>query len=374
MRSLVRFSVAALLAVGIATLPSAAPSVAPGGPRAEAATVTMPPVRHVFMIIYENKGFDATWGPDSQAPFLARTLRSKGVLAKQYYGTGHASLDNYISMISGQGPNAQTQGDCQIFTDFVRVGTVDPQQAVGSGCVYPADVMTVADQLEAAGRTWRGYMQQMGTPCRHPEIAAQDDTQAAEAGDMYATRHNPFMYFHSIIDDDASCRRHVVDLKQLRTDLQKVSTTRNLTFITPDLCRDGHDAPCVDGKPGGLVSFNAFVKYWAPRIMNSPAFKKDGLLIITADEDDFGVGETSSCCGEGPGPNAPLPGLFGMGGGRIGALLIAPRWIRPGTKSIQPYNHYSWLRSIEDIFGLDHLGYASIPEQSSFGPDIFNRN
>jgi hypothetical protein len=160
----------------------------------------------------------------------------------------------------------------------------------------------------------------------------------------------------------------------LRTDLQQVSTTRNLTFITPDLCRDGHDAPCVDGKPGGLVSFNSFVKRWAPRIMNSPAFKKDGLLIITADEDDFGVGETSSCCGEGPGPNAPLPGLFGMGGGRIGALLIAPRWIRPGTKSIQPYNHYSWLRSIEDIFGLDHLGYASIPEQSSFGPDIFNRN
>ena len=69
-------------------------------------------------------------------------------------------------------------------------------------------------------------------------------------------------------------------------------------------------------------------------------------------------------------PNVPLPGKTGPGGGRIGAVLLSPL-IRPGTVSAVPYNHYSLLRSIEDIFGLPHLGDAAMPQARSFGPDIF---
>src|SRR4051794_41237360 len=77
-----------------------------------------PPIKHVFTIVLENKGFDQTFGPSSPAPYLSQTLTSQGELLRQYYGTGHASLDNYISMVSGQAPSIFTQADCPFYTDF----------------------------------------------------------------------------------------------------------------------------------------------------------------------------------------------------------------------------------------------------------------
>jgi hypothetical protein len=84
---------------------------------------------------------------------------------------------------------------------------------------------------------------------------------------------------------------------------------------------------------------------------------------------------SQACCGEASGfgpdhPNVPLPGKNGPGGGRIGAVLLSPL-IRPGTVSTVNYNHYSLLRTVEDIFGLPHLGDAAMPQVRSFGPDVF---
>jgi hypothetical protein len=78
--------------------------------------------KHVFVIVLENEGFATTFGPNSQAPYLAQTLTSQGVLLTQYYGTGHASLDNYIAMISGQAATPQTRNDCLTYADFVLTG------------------------------------------------------------------------------------------------------------------------------------------------------------------------------------------------------------------------------------------------------------
>ena len=78
-------------------------------------------------------------------------------------------------------------------------------------------------------------MDDMKTPCRHPAIDAQDTTQKAKVGDQYAARHNPFVYFHSIIDDDAACRAKVVDLANLNSDIQSVDTTPNFSFIVPNV-------------------------------------------------------------------------------------------------------------------------------------------
>ncbi|MET7900622.1 alkaline phosphatase family protein [Streptomyces sp. NPDC005336] len=339
--------------------------------RAGASPTTPPKAGHVFVINLENKGYDETWGPDSKAPYLSRTLRAQGVLLSQYYGIGHNSLGNYLAQISGQGPNADTQSDCQTFAPFVQTGTVAPQQAVGQGCVYPSGVKTLADQLTAAGHSWKGYMEDMVTPCRHPQVGAVDDTQKAEVGDQYATRHNPFMYFHSIIDRADACAQHVVDLSALTTDLKTTATTPELNYITPNLCNDGHDAPCVDGRPGGLVSADAWLQKWVPLITSSPAFKEDGMLVITFDESDGPQEDASACCGEGPAPNAALPGITGLGGGRTGALVLSPH-TKPGTWSSTPYNHYSLLASIEDQFGLPYLGYSGRQGLNHFGTDVFN--
>ena len=190
------------------------------------ASAALPPIGHVFVIVLENESASTTFGAGSPAPYLSTTLRSEGAYLPNYYGVGHESNDNYIAMISGQAPNAQNQADCQ-FYDNLEPGTIGSDgQAEGTGCVYPADVPTIADQMTASGLTWRDYNESMGadptreaSECGHPGINSVDNTQKATATDEYATRHDPFVYFHSIIDDTALCDSHVVNLDLLPHDL-----------------------------------------------------------------------------------------------------------------------------------------------------------
>jgi phosphatidylinositol-3-phosphatase len=366
-------------------------------------------IRHVFVITLENENYATTFGSTTKAPYLAQTLASQGALVQQYYGTGHVSLDNYIAMLSGQSPTPQTDNDCITYQDFNLTGMTPDGQAIGTGCVYPASVKTLPDQLSAAGYTWKGYEEDMGNDptreaatCGHPTLNTTDLTQSAEApsaavplGDQYATRHNPFMYFHSIIDSPG-CGENVVNLTKLTTDLQSISTTANFNLITPNLCDDGHDAPCVNKQPGGLTSANTFLQKWVPIITASPAFQQDGLLIINFDESSYatvsasGSGETltfagNTCCSQQPGPNlAAFPQSSSVayngvtidlvkqsyGGDQTGAVMIS-KFIKPGTVSTVQYNHYSLLKSIEDIFQLGHLGYAGQAGLVGFGNDIF---
>jgi hypothetical protein len=281
-------------------------------------------------------------------------------------------------LISGQAPTLATQAGCPTFTDVLPGSPRADGQVLGQGCVYPASVPTLAGQLEAKGLSWKGYMEDMGNDpvrdggrtCAHPAIGATDRTQRAAADDQYATRHNPFMYFHSIIDKPATCAARNVPLTALPDDLARAQTTPNLSFITPDLCHDGHDDTCADGGPGGLATADAFLRSWVPKITGSPAFRRDGLLIVTFDE---GGADSSACCGERHGPNTEAPGLDGgRGGGRIGAVMLSP-FISPGTTTTYAYNHYSLLRSVEDIFGLPHLGYAAADGLRPFGDDLLNR-
>lgn len=343
---------------------------------AENAAVNVP--RHVFVIILENEPFQISFGEHSPAPYLAHELPKQGLLLTRYFAIGHDSLDNYIAIISGQAPNSDTQQDCHVFSAFrrSRPGFDVHGQISGTGCVYPADVKTLANQLQDAGHTWRGYMQSMGadpsreaSACAHPKIGEIDKTNHATVHDEYADKHDPFVYFHSIIDHPADCAMHVVNLDRLADDLQSIATTPNFSFITPDLCRDGHDAPCRNGQPGGLVSADGFLREWVPRITASPAFKQDGLLIITFDEGT----RATACCGETRPAGAPQPGQSGPGGGRVGAVVLSP-FVKPGTTSAANYNHYSLLRSVEDWFGLPHLGYAGQQGLRAFGPDVFNRD
>ena len=365
------------------------------GASAGAHAAPLPPIGHVFVIVLENEGYGTTFGAASPAPYLARTLPQAGALLRQYHGVGHYSLGNYLAMISGQGLNPETQDDCPVFTPFRQTGTDRDGQAIGSGCVYPPAVDTVAGQLRRAGRRWRGYMEDMGrdpareaAACAHPPLGGRDPTQRAEPKDQYATRHDPFVYFHSIIDRP-DCVANVVPLTRLPDDL--AGDTPDFVFVTPNLCHDGHDGGpgtrrCADGEPGGLVSADAFLGEWVPRITQSAAFRKDGLLIVTFDESDFDADrpageDAAACCGEVSGPNLPPgamldgapdrgPGIAGPGGGRIGAVLLSP-FIRPGTVSDRPYNHYSLLRSIETVFGLPPLGYAGAAGITPFGADVF---
>jgi hypothetical protein len=211
--------------------------------------------------------------------------------------------------------------------------------------------------------------------CRHPEFGSFDHTFGARIGDQYATRHNPFVYFHSIIDSPA-CDENDVPLTRLKGDLRSPRRTPNYAFITPNLCHDGHDEPCVDGEPGGLTSADGFLRHWVPLILRSPAYRRGGLLLVTFDEAEAGGpnADASACCHEPQFPNVtnnggPIPG---RGGGRVGAVVISP-FVRPGSVNPTHYNHFSLLRSVEDLFRLRHLGYAGKESLKAFGTDVFNR-
>jgi len=341
-----------------------------------------PPIRHVFVLLLENQAYEATFGPGSAAPYLARTLPAQGALLTRYYAIGHASLGNYVALISGQAANEATQLDCPTFEDFKAsaAGLDKHGQLPGTGCVYPKIVPTLPDQLEAAGLTWKAYLEDMGkeparesASCGHVPLGALETTNVAKPSDQYAAKHNPFVYFHSIIDDQARCDAHVVNLEHLPQDLHSVATTANYIFITPNLCNDGHDDACVDGRRGGLAAIEVFLRSWVPLIERSPAFQADGMLVITFDESDgAGPAGSAACCGEKPLPGAKFrPGFGGPGGGRIGAVVLS-RFVKPGTKSAVPYNHYSLLRTVEAIFSLPPLGYAAEPDLARFGADVFS--
>ena len=350
----------------------------------------LPAIKHVWVIELENEGFSQSFGHKAADPYLAVVLRRAGAFLKDYYAVGHNSLDNYVAQISGQAPDHATQEDCGVWTRFMPANKIEKPfgQLVGNGCVYPAFIPTLGNQLSAAHMSWKAYLQDMGNQpardhttmtkqgpaCGHPMVGKPDDTEGATAADQFADRHEGFMYFESVIGNQAFCNAHVLSFQPLLKDLSKASSTPAFSWLSPNLCMDGHDAPCANGDPGGLTEINGFLHIWIPEILNSPAYKDGGLIMITFDE-----GSTSqACCGETPGkspshPNSPEPGMSGPGGGRVGAVLLSP-FIKPGTVSTADYNHYSMLRTIEDIFGLPHLGDAAMPQVKPFGADVFTRS
>jgi hypothetical protein len=418
-------------------MPAAAKAHKPAVVRA-----ALPPgkINHILVIEFENEGFNTTFGSTSVATYLNGTLRPKGELLQNYYATGHNSLDNYISQVSGQAPTLDTQADCaDNGFSFANVtpGTPDPNQAAnpgqvdGEGCVYPSAVKTIASQLDSKYppnsqthvAAWRAYDQDMGntpsrdggvpdpsggTDCGHPAIGAPDTAEVATATDQYTTRHNPFVWFHSVIDNAPECDANVVPLGtlgasgtpaptgHLAQDLKSEKTTPRFAFITPNLCSDGHDGTCAGtnstgGKVGGLTGADQFLQAWMPLLLNSPAYKHgDTLIVITFDEADVDESDptyAASCCDEATGPNTHAPGNAALstddatGGGQIGALLLNPKYLKPGsTDETGFYNHYAALRSYEDLLGLTaggndglgHLGFAAAKGLAPFGTDVFS--
>ena len=164
-------------------------------------------VKHVWLIILENKSYDETFTGLNQNSYLWQTLPEQGALLTHYYGTGHFSMDNYISLVSGQSPSYATQDDCSTTANMtnnnsgiITTGTVGtdtdtddtadgsgtnttPPDATGpengnygqllthggidaslnsNGCVYPTDIPTLFNQLNAAGVSWKAYAQDLG--------------------------------------------------------------------------------------------------------------------------------------------------------------------------------------------------------------------
>ncbi len=369
-----------------------------GGGGSAGATGKLPAVKHVFLIVLADQPYAAVFGPASKASYLSHTLEKRGELLVRYYAVAHDELANGIALLSGQGPTAQTATNCPAFGDISSATVGAEQQVAGDGCVYPRSTETLAGQLSAKRLTWRAYVEGMEGACTHPALGAADPTvgtappsatpnaadqappaNQAAAGASYTTFRNPFVYFHSIIDSPA-CAADDVGLGQLGSDLSSAKHTPNFSYIVPSLCDDGSSTPCAPGHAAGLPAADSFLQKVVPQILASKAYKDGGLLAITVDQAPAtGIeADSSSCCGQPrfpalPAPT-PLPGggqLPPSGGGQVGALLLSP-FVKAGTVNQDPYNHFGLLRTLEDLFGLKHLGYAAATGVSSFGASVFD--
>ena len=355
-------------------------SPAPGG---SGSAVALPAVKHVFVIVLSNQPYASVFGPASSAHYLSRTLERRGELLVRYYAVAHEQLANGIALLSGQGPTAASAANCSLYSDIAPANAGEDQQVLGDGCIYPRTTETLAGQLSAKHLTWKAYVQGIDEAgaaagaCAHPALGAPDPTSAqTPTGQPYATFRNPFVYFHSLIDTPA-CAANDVGLSALNADLSNPTRTPSFSYIVPDRCHDGDSAPCTSGAPTGLPAADGFLQRVVPKILASKAYKRGGLLAITVDQAPSGgeYGDSSSCCGQPVFPNLPAPagapaGLPANGGGQVGALLLSP-FVKPGTTNQEQYNHYSLLRTIEDLFSLKHLGYAGLAHVNALDPSLF---
>jgi hypothetical protein len=285
-------------------------------------TVARTRVKRVFVYVMENTSYDTVIG-NPKAPYL-NSLIKRFALATNYTGIGHFSLDNYIAMTSGQPPNPGTMSDCFFY----------------GGPLCLQDVDNIADQLEASKHSWKAYMDSMPRPCAHTD---ENTFESSQVG--YSPRHNPFVYYRSIVDNEKRCRAHVVNLNELWKD-QKRGTVPDYSFVVPDTCHDGHDSPAQCKHGGFITEADWFARRTIPRILADRSWREGGLLFVTFDEG--GV------------PDDDVPVIEGQNvdfGGHIYTALVSPN-VKPGAKLAKHYDHYSLLRTVEDIFCLDYLGGA----------------
>jgi phosphatidylinositol-3-phosphatase len=325
--------------------PPAAEPEEPAAPTSEAEAPEAGPIKHVFLISLASPGYDTAFGPSEAPPmpYLSGELRPQGVLLTNYSLLDARPLPNGIATVSGEGSTAALKEDCPVYEELIS----------GAGCVFPVETLTLADQLVGARLRWHGYFEGMTDPegkpdnCVHPEPDAAD---APSAGG-YAAKLNPFVFFHSLLDL-GDCDENDVPLDELATDLKKVDTTGNFNYIAPNLCNSGFRGQCPEGAADGAAAADAFLAKLVPEILASPAYKQDGLVIVS-----FGAVDPAPAVDPAaPPPAEPL---------KVGALLISPL-LAPGGTDAAAYTPYSLLRSTEELFGLAPLGAAEGAKVHSF--------
>jgi len=361
------------------TAPAEAPLVEvplPGAPEPEVPLVEeelptgLPEVKHVFVIMLREGGFEATFGKAAESSYLGKELPEQGELLTNYFAVTKGALANQIALLSGQGPTPETAANCPNYGDLAPGTESSEGQAEGNGCLYPATTETLPGQLTEAGLTWKAYVQGIedgaaaGQPpsCRHPAPGSPDLNQAAIPGvDAYETWRNPFVYFHSIVDTP-ECAEADVGLPRLSADLKlKAEKFPALAYIAPD-----------EEQLEPLVA----------EIKESLAYKDGGMIAITsaqAPQEGEGADE-SGCCVDLDFPNLPDDGSEAPatgpvretgGGGQVGLLLLSP-YVEPGTTNETYFNHFSLLVTIEELFELERIGYAAEPALTGFDESIFN--
>jgi hypothetical protein len=305
----------------------------------------VPRFGNVFLIVGENT--ELVQINAQSTPYLATELMPRSAWLTHYYGVTHFSLANYIAMTSGQYTACQ-QGD---------YGPEDCHQ----------DIDNLFSQLNAARISWKSWMESMPEPC------ALQDAGASRTLNGYDVKHNAAMYYDGIegpygvwsaTSTSELCKASVVpagttgpnDMRYFDAALATGRVPR-FNLIIPNECENGHDT-CPPNPPSATGQFDEFLRREVPKIIASPAFGPNGVLIITYDEG------TSTAGGGGANGSTPCdawvdcPGFFD-GGGNVPFLVISDL-AKVGVFDAYVRDHYSLLRTLENGFAIrQYLGRAA---------------
>ncbi len=272
----------------------------------------VPRFDHVFLVMMENTDYGQVIGDTRDAPFI-NSLASRGTLLADYQAVYHPSDQNYLAIAGGD--------------TFVRGGVYFPHIHLAAA--------NLGDLLEAAGKSWKAYLEGMGTPCnvttRYDRNFEPDDA--------------PFINFNDVRKHSGRCRVHLVDLSEWPKDLQRTATTPVFAWLAADDYDDG-EIP-GNGSPESLRVQDAWLKRTLEPLFAAPAWQDQrSLLILTWDESSTVVDN------------------------HIATIVVGSRGtVRSAYVSHRRYDHYSTARTIEAALGLPSLtsndGYAP-----SFG-DVF---
>jgi phosphatidylinositol-3-phosphatase len=262
-------------------------SVSPSGSASPSAAAALPDFPHVWIIVLENQDYGRVVGA-AEMPYLNDLIVRYG-LAERSTGVARPSQPNYFALFTGSTHDVRDNDDHDI------------------------DAPTVADQIEASGRTWREYAEN-----RPPDCFAGTQAEGGRDGQgEYRRKHAPAISFDGIRNDSVRCA-NLVDFSAFHPEAADYS------LIIPNQCHSGHDCQ--------LAEADDWLAAFVPDIIDSAGFASGGLLIVTFDED----------AGDDP------------GGGHIATVLVSQD-IPAGFRSDEPHDHYSVLRTIEDAWGLGCL-------------------
>jgi phospholipase C len=351
-------AVAAAFVLGAIIGPMGASAGPASGSNRNAAPPGVAPLKHVFVIMMENTSYDDLLSPSNTNTAFIRQLAANNGLANNYFGVTHVSLPNYIAATSGQTWNSNSD-------DVAQAPAFDHQNLV--------------DQLEAAGVSWKAYMEDMPSP---------GYMMAQSPDGLYVRKHNPFLMYPDVFNNPARASK-VVPLTQLSTDLS-TGNVPQFVWITPNNCNNMHggvnaavpghsETPCPfpnapnDANQQALYQDgDNFLRTWVTAITQSKAWTGHSAIFITWDEGGFEASAPFGPTDISPGPDSPilpatpvnpatggggdLAGGTTYGGGHVPMIVVA-RGVGPRVDSTFA-DHYSLLQTVEQNFGLPLLGNA----------------
>lgn len=331
-------------ATAAVALAGAAWLVAPGVSSAGTLSSPIPRYQHIVEIMMENTSYSTIIG-NPNAPNINALARDYG-LATDYFGVTHPSQPNYMASIAGS--NFGVTDDNQFYCTPADA-TSDPNCA-GTTVNHTVPNPNLADQLTAAGMTWKGYFQNLPPIPSSGLITTGPNANGpytfkwpSNADALYASKHNPFLNFTGT----QGALANMTPDTQLATDLA-AGTLPNFSFVVPDQCHDMHGVTGICSGTALISAGDTYVGNIVHEVMNSPVWDRgSNAIVITWDENDFSdQGQPGTgCCG------------FDPGGGHVATIVITNQGEEHITDST-PSNHYSLLLSLEDAFGLPCLQNA----------------